>query len=186
MNTYREALTLPESAQAAAFAHLSDYRHPLRIRVQTPPKAQNPASARKPMRGFALPTDGQGFEPWVRYERTHAFQACALNHSAIHPENYIFYCSSVYLTTSCYTNAPARGSTTARPFPVPASRLATHAAHAAADRVRFELTIPLPVRRFSRPVPSTTQPPVQHGMITNLLSDLRHISDRVDDTDLIP
>ena len=49
------------------------------------------------MRGFALPTDGQGFEPWVRYERTHAFQACALNHSAIHPENYIFYCFSVYL-----------------------------------------------------------------------------------------
>ena len=35
-----------------------------------------------------------------------------------------------------------------------------HAAPAAADRVRFELTIPLPVRRFSRPVPSTTQPPV--------------------------
>jgi hypothetical protein len=33
--------------------------------------------------------------------------------------------------------------------------------HLEADRVRFELTIPLPVCRFSRPVPSTTRPPVQ-------------------------
>ena len=27
----------------------------------------------------------EGFEPSVRYERTHAFQACALNRSAISP-----------------------------------------------------------------------------------------------------
>ena len=30
-------------------------------------------------------TDGVGFEPTVRYERTHTFQACALNHSATRP-----------------------------------------------------------------------------------------------------
>src|SRR5438552_5035994 len=30
-------------------------------------------------------TDGVGFEPTVRYERTQAFQACALNHSATRP-----------------------------------------------------------------------------------------------------
>ena len=29
------------------------------------------------------------------------------------------------------------------------------------DGVRFELTIPFPVCRFSRPVPSTTRPPIQ-------------------------
>src|SRR5690242_21099523 len=32
-----------------------------------------------------LSTDGVGFEPTVRYERTQAFQACALNHSATRP-----------------------------------------------------------------------------------------------------
>ena len=30
-------------------------------------------------------TDGVGFEPTVRYKRTHTFQACALNHSATRP-----------------------------------------------------------------------------------------------------
>src|SRR2546423_12448729 len=30
-------------------------------------------------------TDGVGFEPTVRYERTQACQACALNHSATRP-----------------------------------------------------------------------------------------------------
>ena len=28
----------------------------------------------------------QGFEPWLRYERKHAFQACALSHSATSPK----------------------------------------------------------------------------------------------------
>src|SRR6516162_3741675 len=32
--------------------------------------------------------------------------------------------------------------------------------HVCTDGVRFELTIPLPVCRFSRPVPSTTRPPI--------------------------
>ena len=32
--------------------------------------------------------EGKGFEPSIRYERIHAFQACALNHSATPPENY--------------------------------------------------------------------------------------------------
>ncbi len=31
-------------------------------------------------------TDRVGFEPTVRYERTHTFQACALNHSATCPD----------------------------------------------------------------------------------------------------
>ena len=31
--------------------------------------------------------EGKGFEPSIRYERIHAFQACALNHSATPPEN---------------------------------------------------------------------------------------------------
>ena len=29
-------------------------------------------------------TDGQGFEPWLPFGK-HAFQACALDHSATHP-----------------------------------------------------------------------------------------------------
>ena len=32
--------------------------------------------------------EGKGFEPSIRYERIHAFQACALNHSATPPKNY--------------------------------------------------------------------------------------------------
>ena len=35
------------------------------------------------------------------------------------------------------------------------------------DRVRFELTIPLPVCRFSRPVPSTARPPVRELILSN-------------------
>lgn len=31
-------------------------------------------------------TEREGFEPSVRYERTHAFQACSLNHSDISPK----------------------------------------------------------------------------------------------------
>ena len=38
------------------------------------------------------------------------------------------------------------------------------------DRERFELSIPLPVRRFSRPVPSTTRPPVQRERKLNAVS----------------
>ena len=30
--------------------------------------------------------EGQGFEPWNRYSQLHAFQACALNRSAIPPK----------------------------------------------------------------------------------------------------
>ena len=33
--------------------------------------------------------EGKGFEPSIRYERIHAFQACALNHSATPPFNEI-------------------------------------------------------------------------------------------------
>jgi hypothetical protein len=42
-----------------------------------------------PMMHTHLPqhqTDGVGFEPTVRFRRTHTFQACALNHSATRPE----------------------------------------------------------------------------------------------------
>ena len=35
--------------------------------------------------GACRSTDEVGFEPTVRYERTHTFQACALNHSATRP-----------------------------------------------------------------------------------------------------
>jgi hypothetical protein len=38
--------------------------------------------------GFFFDTDGVGFEPTVRYERTHTFQACALNHSATRPRSW--------------------------------------------------------------------------------------------------
>src|SRR5690349_23469277 len=75
--------------------------------------------------------------------RTHTFQACALNHSATRPE-----------TLHCI-NTKRAGGATAEP-----ARF-RHAAGLPADRVRFELTVPLPVRRFSRPVLSTTQPPVR-------------------------
>ena len=34
-----------------------------------------------------------------------------------------------------------------------------------AERVGFEPTVPLPVRRFSRPLPSTTRPPLRIAMI---------------------
>ena len=37
-------------------------------------------------RGYA---ERVGFEPTVRYERTHAFQACALSRSATSPINII-------------------------------------------------------------------------------------------------
>src|SRR5450759_5140786 len=37
-----------------------------------------------------------------------------------------------------------------------------------ADRVRFELTIPSRVRRFSRPVLSTAQPPVRNSRVIYL------------------
>src|SRR2546423_5534 len=85
-------------------------------------------------------TDGVGFEPTVRYERTQAFQACALNHSATRPTR------------------------TAR---LPSIASAPFAAFEITDRVRFELTIPgSPVCRFSRPVPSATRPPVLQSAVT--------------------
>ena len=90
----------------------------------------------RPYRG--LSTDGVRFELTVRYERTHTFQACALNHSATRPN------------TARRDTAPARHYTSS-----------PHA-----DRERFELSIPLPVCRFSRPVPSTTRPPVQVSLET--------------------
>ncbi len=43
------------------------------------------AALPKGKRDNAFTTDGVGFEPTVRYERTHTFQACALNHSATRP-----------------------------------------------------------------------------------------------------
>ena len=33
---------------------------------------------------FGRMADGQGFEPWLPFGK-HAFQACALDHSATHP-----------------------------------------------------------------------------------------------------
>ena len=74
--------------------------------------------------------------------RTHTFQACALNHSATRPTN------------DCGPAKP--NALAAQP---PNQRAEVHVDQRA-DRVRFELTVPLPVRRFSRPVLSTTQPPV--------------------------
>ena len=54
------------------------------------------AERRAPLaRDTAVTTDGVGFEPTVRYERTHTFQACALNHSATRP----------YTLTSNHTSA---------------------------------------------------------------------------------
>ena len=35
--------------------------------------------------GFLKVAERMGFEPMVGYKPTHAFQACALNHSAISP-----------------------------------------------------------------------------------------------------
>ena len=54
---------------------------PLRERPATPLQR---ARRRDPV-GHGASTDGVGFEPTVRYERTHTFQACALNHSATRP-----------------------------------------------------------------------------------------------------
>ena len=48
-------------------------------------KRRNPAALCKCKRDNDFSTDGVGFEPTVRYERTHTFQACALNHSATRP-----------------------------------------------------------------------------------------------------
>ena len=45
----------------------------------------------RPYRG--LSTDGVRFELTVRYERTHTFQACALNHSATRPTPFPGRCS---------------------------------------------------------------------------------------------
>ena len=50
-------------------------------------KKRNPAALSKRKRDNIFSTDGVGFEPTVRYERTHTFQACALNHSATRPNN---------------------------------------------------------------------------------------------------
>ena len=55
-------------------------------------------------------------------------------------------------------------TTTTRWHANPRTSASGHAS-TAADRVRFELTIPLPVRRFSRPVPSTTRPPIQDFLL---------------------
>ena len=54
--------------------------------------------------GAKFTTDGVGFEPTVRYERTHTFQACALNHSATRPK-----------TTSFHRNKQ-KGPSTLRPL----------------------------------------------------------------------
>ena len=47
------------------------------------------------------------------------------------------------------------------------------------DRVRFELTIPLRVRQFSRLVPSTTRPPIQSaftiGSMPQPLADISRV-----------
>ena len=34
--------------------------------------------------------DREGFEPSVRFRRTHDFQSCAFDHSAIYPRCYLF------------------------------------------------------------------------------------------------
>ena len=77
--------------------------------------------------------------------RTHTFQACALNHSATRPHIIVVHREA---------KAPN-----------------TCLAQTGADRERFELSIPLPVCRFSRPVPSTTRPPVLNAALKVILYD---------------
>ena len=130
----RTESSLSECAPRSA-RWLADRRRRGRKRAGLPSKGSGsrntlPRAVAQAETGQGVSTDGVGFEPTVRYERTHTFQACALNHSATRPHN----------LNHAYTDASALSG---------------------ADRVRFELTIPLPVRRFSRPVPSTTRPPVQ-------------------------
>ena len=87
--------------------------------------------------------------------RTHTFQACALNHSATDPTP--AWCPHP-------TSAKRAGGADRRPSALTGSCSCT-ITEQGTDRVRFELTIPLRVRRFSRPVLSTTQPPVRNSRV---------------------
>ena len=104
-----------------------------------------------PYSRLAKPYYGQG---GIRTRETlsgpHAFQACALSHSATCPK--------------CGRRAVRRrddeiARRSAGP-PVSSSRLLVIPSSPATDRVGFEPTIPFPVCRFSRPVPSATRTPV--------------------------
>ena len=120
--------------------------------------APRPANARHPPAqgagGVSVMCNGSGeIRTHGTLSRTHTFQACALNHSATDPRSSV--CASSRSAGQARRRRIRRSSAltchdctcTARP----------------ADRVRFELTIPLRVRRFSRPVLSTTQPPVRNS-----------------------
>src|SRR5437868_1393889 len=95
-------------------------------------------------RGSTSLHDGRGgIRTHGTLSRTHTFQACALNHSATRPNIVLIHTEANDATD--------------------ASR------QSGADRERFELSIPLPVCRFSRPVPSTTRPPVQSAALKVIL-----------------
>jgi hypothetical protein len=88
--------------------------------------------------------------------RTHTFQACALNHSATDP------------TCGLDQRPPPQHHARRAAQSSDSARLLHCSERPQADRVRFELTIPLRVRRFSRPVLSTTQPPVRNSRVIYL------------------
>jgi hypothetical protein len=122
---------LPASTRSAS---------PGRSASDAPTQRTNEESRRglTPRRDFHL-SDGSGeIRTHGTLSRTHTFQACALNHSATDPNTAP---ASRYNEPSALT---APSADPARSMIVPKLPQA--------DRVRFELTIPLRVRRFSRPL----------------------------------
>ena len=89
--------------------------------------------------------------------RTHTFQACALNHSATRPNRKPASCIAPFASRYLVPHFGIRDQTSYWRMRRGGMRIVV-----LTDRVRFELTIPFRVCRFSRPVPSTTRPPVQH------------------------
>src|SRR5688572_32463125 len=97
------------------------------------------AEKREPRSGMTpcgdSPSHGRGgIRTHGTLSRTHTFQACALNHSATRP------------------TSDRRRAKYKRAGGASAGQRADVPTETRADRVRFELTVPLPVRRFSRPV----------------------------------
>ena len=111
--------------------------------LETPPSVEGSTGQRDNNGSGEIRTHGT-------LARTHTFQACALNHSATDP---------TLRGPAEARQRQARRRRSADPARGRLQRTATR--ERPTDRVRFELTIPLRVRRFSRPVLSTTQPPVR-------------------------
>lgn len=62
--------------------------HYLSVLAKTQNKKWNKANLREVLYEMA---DGVGFEPTLGFRPKHTFQACAFNHSAIHPLNGFLY-----------------------------------------------------------------------------------------------